>query len=309
MDFRQLEYIVAIAENKSISKAAESLFISQSGLNQQLIKLEKELGLQLFDRNKHFLRPTKAGEIYVKNAIEILKIKRNTYTELGDLKKEATGEISLGLTHEHGIDLFTSIFTSFNQRYPGISFALTEAIVARQNELLLSGQLDLGFVMLRESERINLEYIKLFEEDLILGVPKNHPEAARANPFGMPLATTDLKRFYDSKFSLIFGASTMRQLVDPLFQQAGYKPQILIETAMNHALIQLVSKGFCCTIVPYSRMLNSPYSSDCAWFRLPGRPSWQVCFARRKDTHLSEAHRYLIRLAKRYGQTLQERFI
>lgn len=61
MDFRQLEYIVAIAENKSISKAAETLFISQSGLNQQLIKLEKELGLQLFDRNKHFLRPTKAG--------------------------------------------------------------------------------------------------------------------------------------------------------------------------------------------------------------------------------------------------------
>ena len=264
MDFRQLEYIVAIAENKSISKAAETLFISQSGLNQQLIKLEKELGLQLFDRNKHFLRPTKAGEIYVKNAIEILKIKRNTYTELGDLKKEATGEISLGLTHEHGIDLFTSIFTAFNQRYPGITFALTEAIVARQNELLLSGQLDLGFVMLLESARINLEYITLFEEDLILGIPKNHPEAARANPFGMPLATTDLRRFYDSKFSLIFGTSTMRQLVDPLFQQAGYKPQILIETAMNHALIQLVSKGFCCTILPYSRMLNSPYSADCA---------------------------------------------
>ena len=309
MDFRQLEYIVAIAENKSISKAAETLFITQSGLNQQLIKLEKELGLPLFDRNKHFLRPTKAGEIYVKNAIEILKIKRNTYTELGDLKKEATGEISLGLTHEHGIDLFTSVFTAFNQRYPGITFALTEAIVARQNELLLSGQLDLGLVMLLESARINLEYITLFEEDLILGIPKNHPEAARANPFGMPLATTDLRRFHDSKFSLIFSSSTMRQLVDPLFQQAGYKPQILIETAMNHALIQLVSKGFCCTILPYSRMLNSPYSADCAWFKLQGRPRWQVCFARQKDTSLSEAHRYLIRLAKRYGQNLQDRFI
>lgn len=309
MDFRQLEYIVAIAENKSISKAAESLFISQSGLNQQLIKLEKELGLQLFERNKHFLRTTKAGEIYVKNAIEILKIKRNTYTELGDLKKDVTGEINLGLTHEHGIDLFTSVFTAFNQRYPGISFALTEAIVSHQNELLLSGQLDLGFVMLRESERINLEYIKLFDEELILGIPKNHPEAERANAFGMPLAATNLTRFHDSKFSLIFGTSTMRQLIDPLFLDAGYKPQILIETAMNHALIQLVSKGFCCTIVPYSRMLNSPYSSECAWFRLQGRPSWQVCFARRKDTSLSEAHRYLIRLAKRYGQNLQERFI
>ena len=309
MDFKQLEYIVAIAESKSISKAAESLFISQSGLNQQLIRLEKELGIQLFDRNKHFLKLTRAGEIYVKSALEILKIKRNTYALLGDLKTEATGEISLGLTHEHGIDMFTSVFTAFNQRYPGISFALTEAIVAKQHELLLSGQLDLGFVMLREEEKINLDYIPLFEEELILGIPKDHPEAINARPFGMPLATTDLKRFHYSRFSLNFEASTMRQLIEPLFQEAGYKPQILIETAMNHALIQLVSKGFCCSIVPYSRMLNSPYSADCAWFRLPGRPTWQICFARRKDTHLSEAHRYLIRLARKYGQTLQERFI
>lgn len=60
MDFRQLEYIVAIAENKSISKAAETLFISQSGLNQQLIKLEKELGLPLFDPEQAFSAPYKS---------------------------------------------------------------------------------------------------------------------------------------------------------------------------------------------------------------------------------------------------------
>lgn len=82
--------------------------------------------------------------------------------------------LAWGLPTSTGIDLFTSVFTAFNQRYPGITFALTEAIVARQNELLLSGQLDLGLVMLLESARINLEYITLFEEDLILGIPKNH---------------------------------------------------------------------------------------------------------------------------------------
>ena len=82
MDLKQLEYIVTIAEKGNISKAAESLFISQSGLNQYLIKLEKDLGVRLFDRNKHFLRPTQAGKIYVKNAIEILKIQRNTYSML-----------------------------------------------------------------------------------------------------------------------------------------------------------------------------------------------------------------------------------
>lgn len=309
MDFRQLEYIVAIAENKSISKAAETLFISQSGLNQQLIKLEKELGIQLFDRNKHFLRPTQAGELYVKNAVEILKIKRNTYSLLNDLKHDAIGEISLGLTHEHGIELFTEIFTAFNQRYPGITFSLTEAIVSKQNEMLLNGQLDLGIVMLQESEQIQLEYIPLYEEELILGIPKTHPEAKWASDFGSPLTVTDLSHFRDSKFSLIFASSTMRHLIDPLFQAAGFQPKLLIETAMNHALIQLVSKGFCCTILPYSRMLASPYSADCAWFRLPSHPTWQICFARRKDTYMSEAHKYLIRLAKHYGQSMQRRFL
>lgn len=308
MDFRQLEYIVTIAENKSISKAAEALYISQSGLNQQLIKLEKELGVQLFDRNKHFLRPTKAGEIYVRNAIEILKIKRDTYTQIGDLKDEATGEINLGLTHEHGIDMFTSVFTKFNQRYPGITFSLREAIVARQNEMLLDGSLDLGLVMMQERDRVNLDYTVLFEEEVILAVPRTHPEARYANPYGMPLATTDLRRFKNDKFSLIFASSTMRRMIDPLFTEAGYQPQMLIETAMNHALIQLVARGFCCTILPYSRMLDSTYSKECAWFRLSNRPSWQVCLAHRRDMHLSSAHKYLIRLGRQYGQAMQARF-
>lgn len=76
MDLKQLEYIVAIAECGNISKAAQALFITQSGLNQQLIKLEKHLGIQLFYRNKHYLRMTQAGEVYVKNAKEILRIRK-----------------------------------------------------------------------------------------------------------------------------------------------------------------------------------------------------------------------------------------
>ena len=65
MELRQLEYMIAIADHGSISKAAESLFITQSGLNQQLIKLEQELGIQLFYRDKHHLRsPRQAGSTW-----------------------------------------------------------------------------------------------------------------------------------------------------------------------------------------------------------------------------------------------------
>lgn len=309
MDLKQLEYIVTIAEKGNISKAAESLFISQSGLNQQLIRLEKELGLQLFDRNKHFLRPTQAGKIYIKNAIEILKIQRNTYASLADLKANATGEIALGLTHEHGIDIFTSIFPKFNEKYPGISFRLMEKIVAEQHQLLMDGHLDFGIVMLREEDKVNLQYVPLYTERLILGVPQKHPMAKFAAPTGAPLTCTDLKLFRDDKFSLIFETSTMRKVIDPCFEAAGFHPNLLIETAMNHALVQMVSSGFCCTILPESRVRVSPYQANCAWFALSINPHWSIYLAYRKDMQFSESHKYFIRLAQNYGRMIENCFL
>ena len=84
MDLKQIEYILKIAEMKNVSQASKELFISQSALNQQLLKLEKELGAPLFfrDRNNWELTPT--GELYVKGAREILQIKKNTYNQIED---------------------------------------------------------------------------------------------------------------------------------------------------------------------------------------------------------------------------------
>ena len=65
MDLRQIENIVAIEQEQSISKAAERLFLTQSALNQQLLRLEKELGIQLFERKKHAMIPTFAGKVYL----------------------------------------------------------------------------------------------------------------------------------------------------------------------------------------------------------------------------------------------------
>ena len=72
--------MIAIADHGSISKAAQALFITQSGLNQQLIKLEKELNAQIFYRDKHNLQMTQAGKIYIQNAREIMNIKKCAYT-------------------------------------------------------------------------------------------------------------------------------------------------------------------------------------------------------------------------------------
>ena len=307
MDLRQLEYIVTIADSKNVTEAAEKLFISQSGLNQQLVKLEKELGVQLFERGKRHFQITRAGEIYVQNAREILKIKRNTYALLGDIKKDFAGEINLGLTHEHGIDLFTAIYPEFHEKYPNIRFNLLERIVHDQQRLIRDGRLDSGVVMLKTPQpEDTLVYDPLYQEDFLLGVPLSHPLAKYGGQAQEPLPYIDIKYFEKDSFSLIFQASTMRgEVIDPLFKRAGYSPRILIETAMNHALIQMVSKGFCCTILPHSRVLVNPIAKNCMWFRIVGSPKWTVFLARRPDTEFGSAYGYLKNLAHQYGELLE----
>lgn len=309
MDLKQLEYIVAIADCGSISKAADKLFISQSGLNQQLVKLENELGLRLFERSYHRLRITRAGEIYVNHAAEILRIKRNTYALLSDLKENISGEIELGITHEHGINIFTSVYPEFNQRYPHIQFHLQEHIVSDQLHLVSEGELDFGIVLLKRAVSEPLCLQPLYREDLLLCVPKSHRLAGLATPLGTSLTVMDLAEFREDTFSLIFSNSTMRKdILDPCFHAAGFSPKILVETAMNHALVQLVANGLCCAVLPHSRALASSYRDSCAWFRIKGNPVWNVSFAYRKNMSFSNSHRYFITLAQRYGRQMEEKF-
>lgn len=95
MDLKQLEYIIAIADEQSISKAAEKLYMTQSALNQQLLRLERELGLLLFHRIKHSMVPTYAGNVYLEAARRILGIKEETYKILSDIADMRKGEISI----------------------------------------------------------------------------------------------------------------------------------------------------------------------------------------------------------------------
>ena len=98
MDTKQIEYILKIAEENNITRAADKLFLTQSALNQQLLKLEKELGTPLFYRSRTNWRPTEAGEVYLRNAREILRLKKDTYNQISDIAATRQGRLSIGFT-------------------------------------------------------------------------------------------------------------------------------------------------------------------------------------------------------------------
>ena len=106
MDIRQLRYIVEIAEKGSVSKASDALYISQSELNQQLVRIEKELGAQIFERTTHSLKVTEAGEAVLEYAREAIKKEEQMRAFVSDIVDGTVGEISINLAMEQGIEMF-----------------------------------------------------------------------------------------------------------------------------------------------------------------------------------------------------------
>ena len=100
MDFRELRYVVAVADCSSITQAARQLFISQPSLSYALGQIEKEMGVKLFDRSRQPLVLTEAGRLYVKTARHILQEERELKNRLTDLKDGQGAQIRLGIPSE-----------------------------------------------------------------------------------------------------------------------------------------------------------------------------------------------------------------
>lgn len=142
MDLKHLEYIVAIAEEKNISRAADKLYISQPTLSLFLSKLEQELGVCLFNRLKNALTLTYAGEIYVQAAKEILSTKKQAYKIIEDIIDFKKGHLTIGIPPDRGTTILPSIFPRFHEKYPGIKIDFIEENTNTLETLTQQGHID-----------------------------------------------------------------------------------------------------------------------------------------------------------------------
>lgn len=294
MDLKQLEYIVEIAKEKNITHAAEKLFISQSALNQQLLKLEKELGAQIFHRSRTDWRLTEVGKIYIENAKKILEIQKDTYNKIYDCIENHKRKLSIGLTAGRGIELFTAIFKEFQNLYPNVIVEPIEMSVYNQQEKIAKNELDIGFMTLSKEQRTKDNYITLYSEEMVLITSKNHPftksEAAK-NP-------VELSMFKDEYFVFMNKKSTNRDVIDEIFKKYDFQPNILFETTYTSSIVRAVEADLCCAVVPYYYVKNE--NDSLTFFRIKDFPTWDMVVSYKKDTYLSKPAKAFIELAKEY---------
>ena len=301
MDLKQIEYIVKIDDEHSITRAAEKLFVTQSALNQQLLRLEKELGAPLFHRSKVDMRPTEIGQVYLDNAREILRIKQRTYNLINDMTDAKKGRLSIGFTPGRGSEMFTHVYPSFHQAYPNVIVEPHELSVHRQQQMISQGNLDIGFQTLSERQRTDSEYIKLGEEEIFLLVPSIHPAAeqlAATQTASAPFPIANLALFRYEPFVLMYKESTIRAITDEIFRKSGFTPNVLFETASNNTVLSMIEANLCCGVVPEYYVRRLPKGISC--FAFPTHPSWDIAANYRKNGYLSEAAKYFIELVRNF---------
>lgn len=301
MDTKQIEYILKIADEHGITRAAEKLYLTQSALNQQLLKLEKELGAQLFQRSKSDWSPTPIGEVYLQNAREILRIKHTTYNMISDMVETKKGHLSIGFTPGRGIDMFTNVYPEFHRQFPEVIVEPREASVRSQQSMIARGDLDIGFQTLSEQQKTNDEYITLCREEIFLVVPDIHPLASLAAPPKEPFAVIDISLFQYEPFVLMYRESTIRALLDDVFRKSGFVPNILFETASSSTILSMVQSRQSCGVLPYYYLKNNPPGITC--FSFASHPTWDIAVSYRRNSYLSNAAKAFIQLAKKFFDT------
>ena len=298
MDTRLIEHILKIAEEKSITKAAEKLFLTQSALNQQLLHLEHELGTPLFKRSKVNWGPTRAGEIYLEGAREMLRVKQNTYSQISDLTHGYTGTIRVGMTPVRGPDMFIHVYPAFHKEYPNLVVVPYELNVFQMQKLVTAGDLDLGFMTLFGSQRDDNEYEDLYEEDILIAVPEDWklegelPAAEGQRP-RLPLLA--LK---DRPMILLRKQTTMRPVLDRLFRARQMVPRILFATANPATILEMVRAGICCGIVAESTTRG--FEQGIRYYAFEKPLHWNVAVSYPKGAFLNQAEKLFIQQAREY---------
>ncbi|KAF2339530.1 LysR substrate-binding domain-containing protein [Flavobacterium tistrianum] len=240
MEIYQLQYFIKTAEVLHFTKAAELCFVTQSGLSQQIKKLEEELGMPLFKRIGKKVQLTEAGAVFLIHAKKVVENVENGKQAIEDLNEMIGGELRIGVTYIFGL-LILPVVNAFAKRYQNLKIIVEYGTTEVLEQKLLDNELDLVFVISSHEIEIPIQKVPLFTSNMVMVVSKNH---ALAN-----LDKIAFKKIEEIPLILPGKGSNSREYVEELFKKFNMKPKISIELQSIHALLQMVENSDWATIV------------------------------------------------------------
>ncbi|MBQ0059098.1 MAG: LysR family transcriptional regulator [Lachnospiraceae bacterium] len=227
MSYKNLNYIIEIAREGSISRAAEKLFISQSALSVHLRNLEIELGVKLFTRQSHGMVPTREGRIYVETANEMLRLESEMYAAITSTSNQFR---SIGCCSEIGTEILTQVLFTFKEHYPSYRFSITDGTTDNLMNRFMNGEFNflIADSMTPITDKKNT-VMMLSEEEIVFVLSEESPFAKYASKDYDNPPCIDLELLKDESFIIEGSDQIENTLLQKMFADKGLKPKIFCE--------------------------------------------------------------------------------
>lgn len=293
MELHQLRSFVRVADEGSITRAAEGLYLTQPAVTQQIQGLERELGMALFDRTGRGMRLTGAGALLHGYARRILALAEECRQALADARSGSAGRLVLGAGVTTSIFHLPGWLRSFREGHPGIDVVVRTGRSREVAALALEREIDLGLVT-SAVEHPDLRVVPLFEEEILLVTPPGHPLAGRAVP---------PEELSHAPLILFPQGSGFREYLDRALADAGIDADVKMEMDSAEAIKSLVAVGLGISFLPAPAVEAEVASGALARTRVEGLPPLH-----RSTSLLYRADRTLGAGARAFRQSLYDRY-
>ncbi|MEW9529789.1 LysR family transcriptional regulator [Microbispora sp. NPDC049125] len=280
MDIRQIEFFIAVAEELSFTRAAELMYVTQSGLSSSIRGLERELNVRLFDRTPRTVALTPAGHALLPRARRMLRDARAALRELAD--ESATGSLSVGSEQCLGdlVDL-SELIATLHSHFPGVSIRYEQLGCQELFDQLLRGELEAAFLarpgeFVAPSNGRKLDSFEVAREDFDLVLATGHPLSSRDE-----ITWSDLEEHLFVDFDTTW---TGRRIVDSAFARRRLVRRVAFTVNDMHMLMDLVQKGLGVALVP-APLAGKPQAEGLARRPFPEPDlQWVVHFVTTEDS-------------------------
>lgn len=250
MEVHQLRYFCAVAETGSFTRAAEREQVAQPSLSQQIMKLEEELGVRLFDRLGRTVRLTTPGQIFLPRARAILAEMKAAKEEVAERQSTVSGPVCIGVIPTIAPYFLPSRIAAFSRKYPQASITVVEDVTMHLLDRLRGGLVDMA-IMALPARGHDLDCFPLLTERLFAILPKTHPLARKR--------TLLMKELRQESFLLLRDDHCFRDTAIEVCKRARIMmPQIVFESGQFSSIVAMVSAGLGISIVPEMALTREP---------------------------------------------------
>lgn len=289
MDIQQIKYFVTVAQQRSFSKAAQQLFVTQPILTRCVKQLEEELGVPLILRSTRAFALTDAGQTLQQYGEQLLQQHLDIYRHISDVTAARVGEVRIACP---GVILdvyFPPLVTAYRRQYPGVRIDVRESGSRSVVHEVLDGRADIGLVMLPLEDAAGLEIFPLVQDEVQVLVQKGHPFASQSYVSIEQLQGLDIITYNQS--------ATLYHTFVHMCGEVGFIPNIAYQSMMPNFIVDTVAYGDCVGVLP-APMLRRIQRDDL--IAVPLRPffPWQIAVIIKDGRYLSHAAAGFLKFAR-----------